>query len=48
LDSVNHSKYYVGEGVNLVSNTSQLAYGFYRHFRRDAVKLPFGKAPLNH
>jgi hypothetical protein len=46
LDTVNINRAIVFCGINVVSNTEQLAYGFYRHFRRDASELPFGLAPL--
>jgi hypothetical protein len=48
MDTVNINRGLVYAGINVCSNTQQLAYGFYRHFRRSAVKLPFGKTPLRH
>jgi hypothetical protein len=47
LDTVNINRAIIFCGFNVVSNTEQLAYGFYRHFRRDASGLPFGLAPLH-
>jgi len=48
LDTVNINRGLVFNGINVVSNTEQLAYGFYRHFRREATKRSFGRAPLHH
>jgi hypothetical protein len=48
LDTVNINRGLVFNGINVVSNTEQLAYGFYRHFRREATKRFFGRAPLHH
>lgn len=47
LDTVNINRAIVFGGINIVSNTEQLAYGFYRHFRRNASEVPFGRAPLH-
>jgi hypothetical protein len=48
LDTVNINRILSVGGINCVSNSEQLAYGYYRHFRREATKLPFGRTPLCH
>ena len=48
LDTVNVDRSLALSGYNVTSSTVQLAYGYYRHFRREAALVPFGQSPSNH